>query len=66
MPMKVFIDQYLCPSMRLALSGFCVGRDSECLRCGTMSSAASDLWSYTKCKPNRNLAAHEICSNGKF
>ena len=65
MPMKTFIESYLCPSLRIALAGFCIGRSSECFSCKGIGPSMEQKWTYTKCKPNRELMNHQICSHGK-
>ena len=64
--MKKFIESFLCPSMRIALAGFCFGRGAECFSCKSIVADSNAVWSYTKCKPNRNLLNHQICSRGKY
>ena len=66
MPMKTFIESYLCPSLRIALAGFCIGRPSDCFSCKGTGPTMEQKWTYTKCKPNRELLNHQICSHGEY
>ena len=66
MPMKTFVEEFLCPALRSTLDIFCQGRSAKCFSCDLNNHVASThSWRHTRCKANHHLEPEEVCSMGK-